>query len=163
MSNLGKKIQAALNRGRKVERGTFSVGVDNRTESVKGRKVTKYAKDGTVKKEKFVAKGEKGSSVKRIKDVTKYQDPSKSKRVYSNRGGIATYDVDGRSYVTEGKDKIKMGKSGLVKKSVTKDKGIGANNPIKSIKKKTVYNSRPSTGELSFNSKGRGGKNRSFG
>lgn len=138
-----QKATSLVSKRRDLDQGTFGVEVDGKTYDVKGKKITKYAKDGTVKKEKFVAKGGNDSPIKKIKDVTKYQDPSKSKRIYSNRGGVASYEVDGKTYLTEGKDKVKMGKSGLVKKSVTKDKGIGANNPIKSIKKKTKYNSRP--------------------
>lgn len=134
-----QKATSAVSKRRDLDQGTFGVEVDGKRYDVEGRKVTKFAKDGTIKKQKFVAKGGDGSPVKKIKDVTRYQDPSKSKRIYKNKGGVASYEVDGKTYLTEGKDKVKMGKSGLVKKSVTKDKGIGANNPIKSIKKKTRY------------------------
>ncbi len=55
---------------RSVERGTFDVGVDGKTEKVEGKLVTKRkSAKGSVAK--FVAKGAKNSVVKKIKDKKK--------------------------------------------------------------------------------------------
>lgn len=59
---------------KKVRKGTFDVEVDGKEYGVKGKEVTKFNKDGTVKARKFKAKGAKGTPVKRIKDVDKYRN-----------------------------------------------------------------------------------------
>lgn len=59
---------------KKVRKGTFGVEVDNKEYEVKGKEVTKFNKDGTVKVRKFKAKGSKGTPVKRIKDVDRYRN-----------------------------------------------------------------------------------------
>jgi len=56
-----------VKRQRKVEKGTFDVEVDGRTESVEGKRVTK--RKGKVSK--FVAKGAKDSVIRKIRDKKK--------------------------------------------------------------------------------------------
>lgn len=64
---------------KKVEKGTYGVGVDGKEYEVKGKTVVKYNKDGTVRVRKFKAKGKKGTPVKKIKDVDRYRS---MKQVY---------------------------------------------------------------------------------
>jgi len=59
---------------RSVEKGTWTVGVDDKEVPVTGKKVVVVGRDGMVKRSKFSAKGELPDGTKmKIKDKTRFR------------------------------------------------------------------------------------------
>lgn len=93
--------------------------------------ITVNRKSGAVKKQKTIKKDGESTTIQTVK-YRKSPSKNPGRRADAANGSVTM--LDGSTHQLSGKIRGKEGK-----RVVTKDKGVGANNPIRSIKTKYKY------------------------